>query len=326
MTTLLDTDRFPRADRAEAVRTALLEAGVPARGEHEDAAGGVRMRVDHWRFGAGALLRSVGTGMRLRRPPALVRRAAPESVAVSVQLGGRASLDNVGHTREMAAGDLHLTDLTAAYDYRWRGHGGALAFNVGHRELGLPVDVVRRAAPRLPGSPLYALMGRTLLHLAGEADRIERDPRAAAAVGTATTELMRALFTTAAADPDEPGHRDGLAASLPTRLTDYARRHLTDPDLTAGRIARAHGISLRHLYTVWPGDLPTPGEWIVRRRLRLAAERLASPAYDGHGIERIARECGFVSAAHFSRRFRQAHGMTPREWRRTRGERHSPSA
>ncbi|WP_408581717.1 helix-turn-helix domain-containing protein [Burkholderia cenocepacia] len=40
-------------------------------------------------------------------------------------------------------------------------------------------------------------------------------------------------------------------------------------------------------------------------------------ASHGHGlrIEEVAWRCGFSSAAHFSRRFRERFGQTPTEWR-----------
>jgi hypothetical protein len=45
-----------------------------------------------------------------------------------------------------------LSNLSAPYEYGWSGHAAARAFYVPLEHLGVPLDVVRRAVPRLPAS------------------------------------------------------------------------------------------------------------------------------------------------------------------------------
>jgi transcriptional regulator GlxA family with amidase domain len=58
----------------------------------------------------------------------------------------------------------------------------------------------------------------------------------------------------------------------------------------------------------------TPSEFIAGLRLRHAAMLLATTT---RPVADIAHACGFVSPSYFTRRFREAHGVTPREFRHT---------
>ena len=137
-----------------------------------------------------------------------------------------------------------------------------------------------------------------------------------AMIGRGTTELVRALIASAARD--EAGAREAMTGSLMTRITTYLHRHLTEPDLSPARIARAHNISVRWLYDNWTDELSV-AQWIIRERLELARRELAGPRTQS--IATVARQCGFTDPAHFSRRFREAFGMSPREWRRLNQDR-----
>jgi AraC-like DNA-binding protein len=178
-------------------------------------------------------------------------------------------------------------------------------------QLSLSADVIRQAAPHIRSSPLYDLVRS---HIAGlEQIAGSLSGPAQAMTGTATAELVRAMI--ASATQDEHLYREAMADSLSTRITLYLQRHLTDPDLTPARIARDHNISVRHLYNTWAeGDLSL-AQWIMAQRLEVARRELVKPGARAKTIAAIARRCGFTDATHFSRRFREAYGMSPREWR-----------
>jgi AraC-like DNA-binding protein len=95
----------------------------------------------------------------------------------------------------------------------------------------------------------------------------------------------------------------------------YIIQHLADPNLGAERIAKAMFISVRQLYKFWEAEHCPLGQWIIERRLEAARDELMNPRGRHQTIAAIASRWGFADATHFSRRFRQAYGMSPREWR-----------
>ncbi|MEU9397817.1 helix-turn-helix domain-containing protein [Streptomyces sp. NPDC048324] len=101
------------------------------------------------------------------------------------------------------------------------------------------------------------------------------------------------------------------------RIQAFIDRHLADPDLTPRAIARAHHISLRYLHKLFESENVTVGRWIQRRRLEECRRDLTRSG-NGLTIAAVAHRWGFTNATHFSRVFRTAHGMSPREWRETR--------
>ncbi len=94
----------------------------------------------------------------------------------------------------------------------------------------------------------------------------------------------------------------------------YINEHLADPELTAERVADALFISRRRLYQLFSDGDGVSGR-IRRLRIEQAKQLLADPTRAQQGVGDIARQCGFVNAAHFSRTFRAIVGRTPKEFR-----------
>jgi AraC-like DNA-binding protein len=105
------------------------------------------------------------------------------------------------------------------------------------------------------------------------------------------------------------------ARVLLTRVQAYIDRHLTDPGLTPEAIARANQISLRSLYNLFQKEGTTVRRWIQGRRLEQCRRELARRDAGSRTVAGVGRRWGFSSAAHFSRSFRAAYGMSPGEWR-----------
>ena len=100
------------------------------------------------------------------------------------------------------------------------------------------------------------------------------------------------------------------------RAKAHVEVHLSDPDLDPPQLAAAVGVSLRRLQELFHERGRHISDYIWERRLDAAAKRLADPACAHLSIGMLAYGCGFTSQAHFARRFKDRHGLTPRDHRR----------
>jgi len=190
------------------------------------------------------------------------------------------------------------------------GAGAPHAFHVDVDELGLPEDVVRAAARDLPSSPLYPLVRD---HIARVTAGAPTEGAAAADLGRASVRLVRALILSAA--EQARGLDDAAHASAADRVDAYVRTHLRDPDLGPAEIATANGLSVRALYKLYEERGVGLEQSIIEQRLVGARRDLAAPGRRHQSIATVARTWGFDNPSFFSRRFRSAFGLTPRQWR-----------
>jgi AraC-like DNA-binding protein len=102
-------------------------------------------------------------------------------------------------------------------------------------------------------------------------------------------------------------------ASMRARTDAIIYEQAADPMLSPATIAAQLNISLRQLYRAFNGT-DSPAARIRSRRLERAAELLSARTPQPH-VERVAQECGFVSAEYFSRAFRREFGLSPRAYR-----------
>jgi AraC family transcriptional regulator, transcriptional activator FtrA len=138
-------------------------------------------------------------------------------------------------------------------------------------------------------------------------------------------EIARRLVT--------PPHREGgqaqyITARVPESARDdlgvvmaWALDHLTEPITVEDLAVRAH-LTPRSLHRHFRQHIGTnPLGWLHEQRLRRAQELLERT---DHGIELIAEQSGFATAATLRRHFRQSLGTTPDSYRRTFSSRPLP--
>ncbi|MFE7524942.1 helix-turn-helix domain-containing protein [Kitasatospora sp. NPDC057542] len=162
--------------------------------------------------------------------------------------------------------------------------------------------------------------------------------RGNAGIGSLASQVLRTLATQARAHRARPGNhlarsvsdivailvselleREGPeqpsgAAELLARIRAHIEENLADPNIAPESIARSQHISVRYLHKLFQQDGTTVGQWVRQRRLDACRRELERPSRRQTSVSAVAHRWGFVSHSHFSRAFRDAYGVSPREW------------
>jgi AraC-like DNA-binding protein len=110
------------------------------------------------------------------------------------------------------------------------------------------------------------------------------------------------------------------------RINGIIRRHLDNPALDPGDIARQAHISPRYLHTIFQDADLTPMQLVKQLRLQQAHHRLQDPALVRTPIKDIMSAVGYARADQFARDFRQFFGVSATEVRQLASQRSSNEA
>jgi AraC-like DNA-binding protein len=272
------------------------------------------------------LARVAATAHAVERGPDVVRRSPADAIAVYLTLRGNAWFRQQDGTRELRPGAALVCEADRPF---------ARGFVRGLEEL-----VIKVPRGTLPDVAL-PLSKPVITAFAGGA-RPDRYARALAAITSRATRTTRPV-------PADQGTIVDLVAVLLTGPASipaaahraaarcYIEEHLTDPNLGAGQLAAAIGVSERQLSRVFAADGTSIPRHILSRRLQLArsilssqavssealtGEAVSSGARTGETVADVAAQCGFTSVTYFSRVFRSHFGVRASDVRRGRSPEH----
>ncbi|MFE0449729.1 helix-turn-helix domain-containing protein [Streptomyces sp. NPDC058914] len=253
-----------------------------------------------------------------RRSASMIRVSDPESLHLMLTLRGSHRILQGGRDTTSGPGEAVLYDSSRPW-HGWAAAdldmAGGVVVQFPRSLLPLPAGKVRQlTGVRLSGrEPMGALLSGYLTQLiAGAATYTAAD---GARLATVTLDLLTAFLARhleASAPVPDRTHRN--AQLLEIRA--FIQRHLGDPELSPSAIATAHNISLRSLHRLFGDQGTTVAGWIRTRRLERCRRDLADPLLQARPVRAIAARWGFTDPAHFSRAFRTAYGLSPREHRR----------
>ncbi|MFE9776400.1 helix-turn-helix domain-containing protein [Streptomyces sp. NPDC005931] len=313
MTPVLDTASIPPRDREEVLLNVVRETMVAVDIEHTLPAPDISARIRLGEVGPLGIFSARATAATVRRTGRLARQDQEPIVLVGLQVTGTSVVVQNGRECLLRPGDFALYESTSPYTLLYEEGVDHHFLRFPRAALALPDRSLRdiTAVSLGPGNPLARLAFTYFSQLA-LSDELHRGAHAGAAFEP-SVELLRGVVASHRGDTGSA--KASSEATLGLRITQYIREHLADPDLSAARIAAAHGISVRHLYVVLSRSGISLGDWIRTRRLAERRRELAGPGGRLRTIAAIARSWGFVDATHFSKVFKQAYGVTPRDWR-----------
>ncbi|MFG2875384.1 helix-turn-helix domain-containing protein [Streptomyces sp. NPDC048337] len=180
--------------------------------------------------------------------------------------------------------------------------------------LPLPADKVDRLlARRIPADRgSGAILGQFIASLAVHA--ADCGPLELARLGGVAVDLVTACLA-AHADAYEELPGEVADQALRARIGSFIEHNLGSTELTPQTIAARHHISLRRLHLLFQGQAESVAASIRRRRLERCRADLSRPELLSRPIHAIAAHWGFTNPAVFSRAFREAYGISPKELR-----------
>lgn len=334
MDTLFTTDDLPMADRFECYRALLGTLPVPVdiRTRRPDD---FSVRMSAARLGPVTVVRlasRTAEPYQVDRTPALIRRSDPEAYRLVLNCRGRSALTHAGRDAALGPRDLALYDTSLPF-HGWRGSaapGAGPARSTPGPGPGSDIWIMatfprpllsippRRIGPivgaRLSGQDgLGALMSGFLARLAFNAAPCQ--PAQAARLGAVFTDLLAVLLAHAL-DAEALAPPECVEQARWLRIQEYIESRLGSPALSTATVAAAHHISTRCLQKLFQAHGHTVAGWIRTRRLECCRRDLADPALADRPVHTIGTRWGFPDAAHFSRVFHAAYGLSPSRFRR----------
>jgi AraC-like DNA-binding protein len=235
-----------------------------------------------------------------------------DDLKLSVQLSGTGMFAQDGAVTVVRRGELAIYDMGRPYLLTFDGAWSCAVMTVPRTAIGLQWQPLSGAMHRaLPASSGTArVLARFLTTTVRESATISA-PAASRDLGDAALALFNATIADATSTPyDTPAH------ALRAQVLEHVRTHLADPSLTHASVAAHFHLSPRTLDRLFADEPRTLTGHIRVLRLHAARRDLLNPALRLHTIAWLATQWGFADAAHFSRSFKAAFGMSPSEARR----------
>ncbi|GGX90264.1 helix-turn-helix domain-containing protein [Streptomyces minutiscleroticus] len=313
MPSVLSTASIAVPERAAFWRRAVAATFVPLDVELHEERPSAGTIVSH-RLGPLQISRVSAGPQTVVRSRRMIARDGVEYLTLAMQHRGTARLDQDGRSVLVRPGELSLSVSGRPFTKEMGEAFSFTAFRLPRAALGVSDGDLRTltATALSEDSPGAAVVATYLECLARGAGDFA--PGVGSRLAATTCDLLAVLVQERRGRP-APEAPEAVRAVL-ARIKDYLERHLPDPGLSPEAVAAAHHISVRYLHKLFEREGVTVGRWVQRRRLEMCRRDLAR-APVGSSVAAVAQRWGFVSPAHFSRVFRTAYGMSPRQWQAT---------
>lgn len=311
MKTVFSTETIDPSRRFQVWRETLFDCIGPVEQKRIDD-GPFNGRIEAARVGDLRLTRVTESALQTEVTPATLRRRDDTgTVFVLIQLEGRSTSSQDGRDTVQRPGDIVVLG------------GRPNVHRSSRTDKSIVVELPRERLEDFLGptkiytafssgstSPGSMLAVQFFQQLADVAERFTAET--AARMSRIGVDLIVASFAERLAQ-DLP--RDLYGTVVVQRAKHYIEANLHDPTLDPRQLAAAMGLSLRRLQELFHREGQHISDWIWERRLKTAGLRLRDATCHHLAIAVIAYDCGFANPAHFSRRFKDRFGLTPRDFR-----------
>ena len=312
---------LPPGQRFEYWKHAVSDAFVPLEVSSPGGDADFRGRLRGCELGSLRLIEVLADPHTAHRTARLVKVAPAGCYKIGVQLRGTSVLIQDGREATLSPGEFAFYDTDRPYTLAFSDPHRTLVLVFPRDMLGLPPSrVAGLTATRLPGEAggMASLIGPFLVQAADLLDEMDSRSqgiglRLAGNVVDLLGTVLAERLDAAPADPDS-AHR-----ALMAQITSFIEAHLSEADLAPAQIAAVHHISLRQLHKLFHASGTTVSGWIRQRRLDHCGHALRDPRCAARPVAAVGARWGYPDPAHFSRLFKAAYGMGPRDYRAARG-------
>jgi AraC-like DNA-binding protein len=304
-----DSARFEADDAEEIWREALRPLYEVGRRQ----AARFEARIEVWDLGAMLMTRHFAfDDVQFRRTRGKIASTPADQYLVHCLLGGELASEFEGSQQRVPVNSVALRDL-AIENVGFARNAPMLTLSIPRAALDrrLPGGARLHAAAWGARDPVGAMLAAHIQSVAKLAPQMTADQ--ARVAGEATLGLLASCLlpkAKPAARRDDPR----LAPMLRAQALSFIDRNLSDPELDAGTVCRAVGISRTALYELFASSGGV-ARHVRARRLDESMRRLRALAGTKERIAEIAYSLGFSSESTFSRSFRERFGCAPSEAR-----------
>ncbi len=233
---------------------------------------------------------------------------------LSLQMDEVGFINQDGRIAELHPGDFALYDSTRPYFLHFDRPFRQIVLQIPYHSLAeqfvRPENITARRVSAQ--TAMGALASQFIQSVAARLDILSAQERGV--INHHIIELIALAMGSMSSLPELDGQSIARTALL-ERIKQYIEINIRDPQLTPAQVASHHHISERYQRMLFASKGATVSRYILDKRLELCRESLENHAFRDYSLTQIAFSYGFNDAAHFSRRFRERYGASPREYR-----------
>jgi AraC-like DNA-binding protein len=239
------------------------------------------------------------------RKPHHVRNDGQDVFILSLIREGAGELTQLGRSARLGPGDLVIYDSGATFDYALRAKTQLVKIprRLLESKLDRPGDFLALKIDR--SNPLSTILGDLLARCLDIDLSLNLEPRIAKRLSNAIVDLVASIC-----DLERDAFPATQACGPLERVMRFARANLDDPDLGPEALAAAGPMSVRSLNRLFGALGATPMRWVWSERLE--ASRVSLLQGEVRSVTDAAFAHGFSDLGHFSRSFKRAFGVSPR--------------
>ena len=267
-------------------------------------------------FGGIALARPQSPPALVRHSKSHVQRLRERKFFLHMPVQGEVVATCGDEEMLLRQGDMLLCDSARPYSFAFDQASAVLIAILSAEQLQRHLPAPEAAAGlRIEGSRGFGRTASAMLSNLWDAAGEEDLP--APLCERASNDFL-SVFATACAAHGLSTSATGARTARRMEVRRYIDEHLADPELSAGAVADALGLSRRYLHMLFDAEDETVGGYILRRRLEACARQLGDPLLQRRSITDVAFSWGFNHPVHFARVFRQRFGLSPSNYRAER--------